>query len=252
MKKLLFFIIAFTIVGLSLVPNACKHEPLIVPGNPQDTTTHHPQDTVPPIPVDSADYTGHPCSADTVYFQNTILPLLVSQCAKSGCHDAISHVEGINTTDYAHIIQRIKAFSPTQSSLYKSIVQTGGDRMPPAPSPAWTTDQVNLLKKWIQQGALNNSCNENYGGCDTTGVTYTKFIQPVIANQCLGCHATASTGGGTLLNTYDQVKASALTGKLYGDIAYQSGFNPMPKGGAQMSPCFQKKFQAWIKAGMKQ
>jgi hypothetical protein len=187
-----------------------------------------------------------------VYFQNTILPLLVSQCAKSGCHDAATHAEGINTTNYASIMQRTKAFSPTQSSLYKSVIQTGGDRMPPAPAAAWTTDQINLFKKWINQGALNNSCNENYGGCDTTGVTYAKFIQPLIANECLGCHATASSGGGTLLNTYDQVKASAQSGKLYGDVAYLSGYNPMPKGGAQISPCFQKKIQAWIKGGMKQ
>ena len=35
------------------------------------------------------------CSPDTVYFSQTILPLITSNCAMSGCHDAISHKEGV-------------------------------------------------------------------------------------------------------------------------------------------------------------
>jgi hypothetical protein len=34
------------------------------------------------------------CSADTVYFQNTVLPLLNSGCSMAGCHDAASHKMG--------------------------------------------------------------------------------------------------------------------------------------------------------------
>ncbi|HNK30009.1 MAG TPA: hypothetical protein PKG65_13840, partial [Ferruginibacter sp.] len=39
-------------------------------------------------PVDGGEQT---CSADTVYFQNKVLPLLNSSCAMSGCHDDITH-----------------------------------------------------------------------------------------------------------------------------------------------------------------
>jgi hypothetical protein len=249
MKKFLFILSAIGMVALSLLPDACKHEPLLVAGNPGDTTTTHPP---PPVPVDSSDYTGTPCSSDTVYFQNTILPLLVSQCAKSGCHDAASHVEGINVTTYAGVKSHVKAGSPTQSSLYNSIIKTGNERMPPAPASAWTAAQIALLKKWIQQGALNNVCNENYGNCDTTGVTYTNFIQPLFANQCLGCHSNASSGGGLLLTNYAEAKTCAQNGRLYGSVAQASGYSAMPKGGQKMSTCYVNKVNAWIKGGMKQ
>jgi hypothetical protein len=249
MKKLLLFFAFIGLGWLMLIPNACKHEPLLIPADPGIIDTI-PHDT---IPVDSADYSGIPCSSDSIYFQNQVLPLLISQCAQTNCHNAQSHKEGVYITDYAHIMQNIKPYNPSSSKLYKSIITTDqGDRMPPPPAAAWTTDQVNLLKKWIEQGAQNNACNENYGGCDTTGVTYTAFIKPLVSNKCLGCHATAASGGGILLNDYNQVKASVQSGKFYGSIAYLSGNSPMPKGGQQLSPCFVTKVKAWINAGMPQ
>ena len=62
------------------------------------------------------------CSPDTVYFQQTILPLITSNCAMSGCHDAISHKEGVILTDYAHIRAYSSTTNPAGSSLYRSVV----------------------------------------------------------------------------------------------------------------------------------
>ncbi len=248
MKNVLFvFIVGAVLLGLFLP--SCRHElgPLpIMPIDPNDTT-------VVVIPSDPIDTTGVPCDPDTVYFQNQILPLLASNCAMSGCHDEITHKEGIIMTDYTNIRQKVVPFNPNQSKIYKSIIDTDpNDRMPRPPAPAFTTEQKNLVKKWIEQGALNNVCNESYGKCDTTNVSYTTYVQPLVAGKCQGCHGINNPGGGIKLTNYDEVKASAQTGKFYGAITWSPGFKKMPQSGPQLSSCQTSKVKAWIDAGMPQ
>jgi hypothetical protein len=78
------FLITIFLTGFfATLHQSCKHAPLIpVDNNPIDPidTTQNPIDTVA---------TGIPCSPDTVYFQNTILPMLIANCTQSGCHNAI-------------------------------------------------------------------------------------------------------------------------------------------------------------------
>ena len=93
------------------------------------------------------------CSPDTVYFQQTILPLITSNCAMSGCHDAISKKDGVILTDYTNIMREVKVASPTSSDLYKCLNETGEDRMPPAPAAEFSLANKALVLKWIQQGA---------------------------------------------------------------------------------------------------
>ena len=249
MKNLLAMALLFTL-AVGLIPTACRHElgPLpLLPIDPIDTTV------IPPPPDDPVDTSGVPCNPDTVYFQNQILPLLQSNCAMSGCHDVISHKENVILTDYTHIRQKVVPFNAGQSKIYKSIVTTDpGDRMPPSPATAFTTEQINLLKKWIEQGALNNVCNESYGQCDTIGVTYSGYLQPLLANKCLGCHGANNPGGGIKLTSYTEVKASAQSGKLFGSINWDQGYVAMPQNGTKMSSCQLSKVKAWINAGMPQ
>jgi uncharacterized membrane protein len=44
--------------------------------------------------------------------------------------------------------------------------------------------------------------------CSTVSGTYTK-VKSIMTNKCNGCHNAASAAGGTVLETYDQVKAKA-------------------------------------------
>ncbi|HNM24836.1 MAG TPA: hypothetical protein PKL15_05370 [Saprospiraceae bacterium] len=241
--------LAFSSLLLLLLLPACKHElgPISIEPDPNDTIV------VPPPPPDLGDTTGVPCSGDTVYFQNQILPLMISTCALSNCHNVQSHEEGVITTDYAHIMQHIKPFYPNQSKIYKVIIDNDpGDRMPRPPASPWTQAQINLLKKWIEQGALNNACNENYGQCDTSGVTYTAFVQPLVANYCLGCHGNSNPGAGIKLTSYNEVKACAQSGKFYNSIAWAPGYSAMPQNGNQLSACYVSKIRAWVEAGMPQ
>jgi hypothetical protein len=209
----------------------------------------------PVNPIDTGIFSGWPCSADTVYFQNQVLPLLISKCTQSGCHDVASHKEGIVLVDYQRVMStgKVKAFKPNDSKLYKVIIETDpGDRMPEPPYPPLTAAETNLIRTWIEQGASNTACNENYGSCDTIGLNYTNDIAPLLSSRCTGCHSGANPQGSLKLTTYAEAKASAQSGALYGSVAHLPNYVAMPKGGAALSPCFVSKIKTWIEAGMPQ
>jgi mono/diheme cytochrome c family protein len=185
------------------------------------------------------------CSPDTVYFQQTILPLITSNCAMSGCHDAISHKDGVILTDYAHIRAYSSATNPTGSTLYKSVVN--GYMPPKAP---WSATQKATLLKWMQQGAKNNSCVASSANCDTVNVTYSATVAPVLKTYCVGCHSAASPSAGIDLSTYAVVKVQAANGRLVGSITHAVGYKPMPSATSKLGSCEINQIQAWITKGM--
>jgi hypothetical protein len=88
------------------------------------------------------------------------------------------------------------------------------------------------------------------GNCDLINVTYAGTVLPLLQSQgCLGCHSGGAPSGNISLEGYNNVKAVALNGKLYGVINHSPGFSPMPKGGSKMSACNINKIKAWIDAG---
>jgi len=187
------------------------------------------------------------CSADTVYFQNKVLPLLNSSCAMSGCHDAITHKEGINLTAYATIFSSgvVLPGNPANSNLYKVLNKSGSERMPPPPAAAFTQAQKDIVFNWILQGAKNNACND----CDTSLFTYSGAIAPIVNTYCKGCHNPSSLGGNIDLSIYAGVKTIAVNGKLMGSITHTTGFIAMPQGGTKLSDCRIQQIQKWIAAG---
>lgn len=187
------------------------------------------------------------CSADTVYFVNEVLPIITSNCAMSGCHDAATRAEGVQLTSYSTIIKYVKAGNATGSKLYKVIIEPNpGDRMPPPPRSPLTAAQIAKIQKWINQGAKNNSCAS---ACDANVFTFSATIKPMLDTKCVGCHSATSPGGNINLSTYAAVRTVALNGKLYGSIAHQPGFSAMPKNGAKLSDCEITQVQRWIAAG---
>ena len=199
--------------------------------------------------------TGSTCDPDTVYFQNQVLPLLQSNCAVSGCHDATTRREGVQLTDYNSVVKTggVVAGNPNRSKLYTVLSGGGGDDdksaleglMPPPPRAAFTTDQKNVVKNWILQGAKNNVCN----ACDTTNVTFKGSVFPIVQTYCLGCHSGNTPGGGIYLRNYNDLVAVAKNGKLMGSIRHDPGYSPMPKNGNKLSDCQIAIFNIWIKNG---
>jgi mono/diheme cytochrome c family protein len=194
---------------------------------------------------------GIPCNADTVYFNMELLPILVSGCAKQGCHDALTHRGGIVLTDYNNVIQTggVNPFNPAGSRLYQAIIGNGEEGiMPPPPDSPLTAAQVQMTRKWILQGAKNLHCDNM--PCDTMNITYTATIWPIILDNCKGCHTGSSAGGGIQLIDYPTIKAAVQSGKLYGSITHAVGYSAMPKNGAKLPDCYITQIRKWIASGM--
>ncbi|MCB0567350.1 MAG: hypothetical protein KDD01_23525 [Phaeodactylibacter sp.] len=241
-------------MGLALSIFSCQHEPITIEGdnNPVDTTGNNPIDTTGNNPTDTTT-TGIPCDPNVVYFELDVLPILRSNCAKSGCHDENSAQDGVILTSFESVMAtgKIEPFDLNDSEIYEVIVETDPDkRMPQPPNAPLTSAQINLVASWILQGAKNESCDPAAEGCNTDNVSYSADIRPVIENNCLGCHQGANPTGGFVLETYADVVAKVNSGRFYGAVAWEPGFVPMPFGASAPLPqCNLNKIKAWIEAG---
>jgi uncharacterized membrane protein len=226
---------------------SCTHDPFDL-----DTTNPDPIDTTT-MPVDTSQSTM-PCDPDTVYFENDILPILISNCTKSGCHDAATAEEGVILTNYNDIINtgKVEAYDLNDSELYEVLVENDPDKqMPPPGEVQLSSEAINLIATWINQGAKNSSCSENAGACNTTNVSFAADINPLLMTTCLSCHSGTNPSGGVSLNGYNDISQVALNGRLYGAVSWQAGFVRMPFGGQQLNDCFIDKLNAWINDGAK-
>lgn len=191
------------------------------------------------------------CDPDTVYFTNDVQPIIVSNCAKSGCHaSGGGGEEARDLSSYTAIMNSgyVKPFQANQSRLYEAVTSGGGEgRMPPYPYPGLTSTQTDLIKTWINQGARNNTCEG--GPCDTSNVTYSGTIAPLLDNFCTGCHGTVSPSAGINLTSYADVASAAANGSLYGSVAQLPGFLAMPYGGSLLPSCQIDEIRIWVENG---
>lgn len=216
--------------------------------------THEPGDPVNPAP-DNGDngngdtVTTQECDPDTVYFKNEILPLLQSSCGTTGCHDASTATNGVILTDYDNIINTadVRPFDLEGSDLYEMITEPDeDDRMPPPPNDRLSQEKIDLIATWINQGALNNECENT--DCDTVNITYAETISPVFENFCVGCHDEATANGGVVLETYEQRATLANSGMLQGVINGTDGYPQMPPDNG-LPRCEVALIEKWIEEG---
>lgn len=198
-----------TMSFIALIFISCKHEPS------------------PPIIDESKIPSG-------ICFQDEILPMIQSNCAKSDCH--VAGEEEPDLSNYTSIMKSVKAGDPQNSRLYKYAI---GSEMPPSPNTPLNLQQVTLLYGWIKQGALDNSC-----GCDTNVYTFSAAVKPIIQSYCIGCHNTGSQN--QELVTYLNIKNKA------DDILKNiSGIGTMmpPAPATPLSACKITQIKKWINAG---
>jgi len=202
--------------------------------------THDPIDPVDPIdpPLAGA------CDPDTVYFQNDVLPVLVANCASSGCHSDNNPADGLALTSYAGVMDEVKAGDPYDSEVYTALLENGDDLMPPAPAAPLSATTIAMIKTWIDQGALNNSCNE----CDTSDITFSSNILSIVQGQCQSCHSTATPSGGVSLMSHAEV-AAAVTNNNLMDAINRVNYSPMPPA-MSLSECEINQFKIWVNDGM--
>ena len=205
---------------------------------------HNATEEVIPVKLSGGTNNPNPITPphDTLCFSSDILPLVIATCAKPGCHDAATHKDGYNFTNYTNIRNAIALGNPSQSIIYY-YAKYGSSQMRNTTQTLVKLDTASLSKiaKWINTGAINSICNN----CDTVNVKYSTHIQPIITQNCLGCHSST----GTLLTNYTQVNAKVTDGKLYCSITWSSGCLQMPRGGAKLSDCKIRAIKMWIDSG---
>lgn len=194
--------------------------------------------------------TGTPPGGSTGYvaracFTRDILPVIISRCATTQCHDAVSHREGYNYTTYSNIVKSVSPGHPSSSRLYTVMNSTGESRMPPQGSPQLTVAEKDSVSKWITYGALNETCGEV---CDTINpITFSGTIWPIIQSSCVGCHSGTSPSGSVLLASYNNVAVIASNGTLMTSLK-GTGVPKMPVG-TTFSSCRIRQFEIWVKNG---
>jgi hypothetical protein len=201
-----------------------------------------------PIPEPSNDPTvSENCSTDTVYFQNTILPILVSNCAMSGCHDAGSASEGIVLTDYVQIISTgsIAPGNAGNSDLFDAITEDNPDKiMPPPGGSSLSEEEINSIQIWINQGAKNNSC----ASCDTSVYTFSAGVWPIVESNCQGCHTTSNAGNNYhQFNNWNDVVMDSTA--FWNSIVQLNGMSLMPKNTSGLNDCQKTIIRKWLDAG---
>jgi ribosomal protein S16 len=214
---------------LIIIVGSCMHDPFIDPTSLNNGEPNTPGCT----------------TGGTVCFESSVLPIFISSCARSGCHDAITREEGYVLDNYDNIVRKgIVPGKANESKLYKVLFESGDDRMPP--DAPLSQAQKDSIAAWINQGAKNTvNCNCS---CDPTKFTYAAIIQPIITNQCVGCHKPGSLSGNIDLSTYSLVKVQVDNGKLLGSVTHSVGYQPMPQG-TKLSECQITQIKNWINAG---
>lgn len=177
-----------------------------------------------------------------------IQPILMSSCAVSGCHDAISKKEGVDLSSYAKTIGSISKGNPSGSKLYKAITSSTSSEhfMPPRPYSPLSKTAIDSIYSWIKRGGLNDECAAI---CDTTGtIKYATHIKSIIDLACVSCHGVNSPSGGITLLTAANVQAVAKSGRLLGAVKRQSGYKAMPAA-YTLASCDVRQIELWIKQG---
>ncbi len=214
------------------------------------------------------------CDPDTVYFKQDVLPVLLSSCAKSGCHDPETRKHGVVLTSYENLISTVEIESEDDDSD-DSRFDDGGKRrkrnrgkgngsdrfrnklekmitlnkMPPSPERKLSQEQRDMILKWISQGMKDNSCEISQANCNTENMTFTKDIQPIIEDNCVGCHSGPKPKNGYDFSKPEKFREVALTGDVYLAITHSEGVTAMPFNGEKLPDCDIRKIKAWIDDG---
>ena len=91
--------------------------------------------------------------------------------------------------------------------------------------------------------------NENT--CDSTNVSFTKSVMPILNKHCNSCHGSIVQTHGIILDKYESVRIFALEGSLYGAIIQNGEYAPMPYNAPKLDVCSIALIHNWIKEGIK-
>jgi len=106
-----------------------------------------PAKTVTPLP-------------DTVHFKTDIIPIFTNNCNSNGCHTGTipsSRIKLDSADAYSQLMKSgsgyVDTLNPPNSVIYVSLISVSN---PMPPTGKLSDYNIQLVLKWIQQGAKNN------------------------------------------------------------------------------------------------
>lgn len=182
-----------------------------------------------------------------VCFDSQVLPVIISGCTKSGCHNGSGELPALSS--YENLRNLVEPGKPIHSKLHKVLTANRmlESAMPPKPDEPLSSDQINTITLWILQGAEHTTCNIE---CDTVNVTFAGSIMPIIETYCKGCHSGSQPSGGIVLTGFETIKTAIDGGRFIGAVDQLPGYSAMPQGGSKLSSCNIVQIKKWIYQGM--
>ncbi len=119
------FFRAVIIICIAAAINGCTYdkEELLFPGNQQQGE----------------------CGTTEAKFNSNVLPIITTQCAIAGCHDAATVSGGHAFLGYTQVYE-------ARDRIYTRVVV---EKSMPATGPL-PTAEINIIKCWLESGAPNN------------------------------------------------------------------------------------------------
>ena len=187
-----------------------------------------------------------PFPAGEVCYDTEIAPIIIANCAYTGCHDAATKEEGVDLSSFSSIIKTggIKSGNAKKSEFYQVLNESGDEQMPP--DQKLSEADIGLIYNWIEQGAENVECATFT--CDTSTFSFSENVKTTTDLYCKSCHSGSNPDGGVLLTNYDQISASAANGSLAGVLRGSGNFPIMPPGNA-LEECEIRTIEKWVENG---
>ena len=108
-----------------------------------------------------------------------------------------------------------------------------------------------ILLLFSLQSCYNDKAENLYPQnlCDTSFVTYSSSVVPILNSNCFRCHGGISPSSGIKLDDYTEVKQQVDNGNLWGSISHSMNYAPMPRGADMLSSCNLARIRIWIAIG---
>jgi ribosomal protein S16 len=173
------------------------------------------------------------------WYSGKIEPIINTNCAISGCHDASS---GMDMSTY----DALKVYVDNGMLKDRALIKKN---MPISPVNPLSASQLNRINCWLEKGAQKTSTGGTTGTTTTctTTIYYSSTIAPLITTNCavLGCHDAGSGNGD--YTTITDLQADALNGKLKNRVVVVMDMPEFPV--KPLSAIDVNKINCWIQQG---
>lgn len=188
------------------------------------------------------------CDQGGVDYKAEIEPLLSISCGSKGCHGQGDSRGGVSVESYKGVEKIVRRYNLNKSDLWEVINASGEGRMPPPPAAPLNKEQLDLIERWIMEGAQETDCGKVI--CSYTATpSFSMDILPIAESQCAGsCHAGSSPSGGFGLTTKEEWITAIQEKGLLDALTGSNGYNQMPPTGA-MDSCSIHQIELWNSTG---